>query len=59
MTTRSTCTNCKYYNPLYEDKGDCRRHPPVIIAGIGTKWPIVQKTDWCGDLVRSIHEQSI
>jgi hypothetical protein len=51
MLTRSTCTNCKYYNSLYKDKGQCRRHPPVMIAGIGTKWPLVGVTDWCGELV--------
>ena len=51
MLTRSTCTNCKYYNSLYKDKGQCRGHPPVMIAGIGTKWPLVGVTDWCGELV--------
>jgi hypothetical protein len=53
MTTRLTCINCKYYQDnkgYYKDKGECRRNSPVVIAGIGTKWPIVNRTDWCGDL---------
>jgi hypothetical protein len=43
------CEKCKYFQcPIpdaTDNSGECRRYPPKE----DTRWPIVQKQDWCGE----------
>ena len=44
------CDNCKHYlRPITRKEGECRRHAPIIVVGLGTKWPRVSGNEWCGD----------
>lgn len=40
------CPTCMYYVPKAPSKviGRCRRHAPSMLG-----YPVVTKTDWCGD----------
>ena len=48
------CATCQYYDPWGEDRGDCRRSPPVATANRTESshpsevWPTVLEDDWCG-----------
>ena len=39
------CDTCRVFVPKDAKIGRCRRHAPVV----GQGWPVVYKTDWCGD----------
>jgi hypothetical protein len=44
------CGNCRFFND-----GECRRHAPVVLGETAedTVWPIVSRSDWCGDFQRA------
>ena len=54
-----TCETCRFWDKKdfrsTEDKGQCRRYPPVVtLEGIeGMRltgdWPFTFKTNWCGE----------
>jgi len=56
------CFICKFFREFDFKKGDssygtCRRHAPKVLQtefsdhewSIETRWPVVKKTDFCGD----------
>lgn len=46
------CGSCAFF----KDE-DCRRYPPTVIVGaegIGTCYPGVDESDWCGEYVRAL-----
>ncbi len=46
----STCATCWYSETgTHGNIFDCRRHAPILIDGVGTRWPGVLISDWCGD----------
>jgi|Laugrefa1bdmlbdn_1035148.scaffolds.fasta_scaffold48975_2 hypothetical protein len=50
ITVNNTCSNCIYYETYSAQKlNECRRHAPIIVVGLGTKWPHVESNEWCGD----------
>lgn len=46
------CNVCRFWNAnrgMVSD-GQCRRHPPVVLAGATRSlWPKTKGDDWCGD----------
>jgi len=42
------CKSCKYYYPILDWHGQCRRHAPIIVDHM-TVYPKVTPTNWCGD----------
>lgn len=47
----SACANCRYWREIADaddDRGECRRRPPVASAGV-TPFPQSHATDWCGE----------
>ena len=48
------CENCKNFKEYSKDKheddrGECRRHSPIISLNGVSRWPMVVMSDWCGD----------
>ena len=51
------CNDCKFFNQLGKDYGECRRHSPQIYyesvgnisAPTDSTWPGVSVNDWFGD----------
>jgi hypothetical protein len=48
------CGECVFWEVLKENRGECRRHPPVMIVGssvgyVITEWPATEDDGWCGD----------
>ena len=58
-TENRKCENCEYYEQRkgHQD-GICRIRSPQVVTAINVKgvgrpetgWPIVQNSDWCGEL---------
>lgn len=50
-----SCEDCVYAkygtNDPRDGYLDCRRHAPSVFDGVGTQWPTVHVTDWCGDFL--------
>lgn len=54
------CGDCEFYANAYDEKGVCRRFPPVPIVeparygGVDVKWqqPVVSKYGQCGEFKR-------
>jgi hypothetical protein len=42
------CDECRYFFP-FEDKGACRRKPPVLINTVQTGFPTVLPDWFCGE----------
>ena len=54
-----TCETCTY---MYDDTPgthrECRRYPPVLLNKLGTAmFPVIRKTDWCGEYSTFISEE--
>lgn len=56
-----TCANCRFFHPVFDGRGDCRRHPPrrFLLPEDAdferydeTLWPEVEEHHWCGELKR-------
>ena len=48
---RGHCKACRY-RLTDEDRngvGQCRRYPPVVVAGQGTVFPETTDDEWCGE----------
>ena len=50
------CETCKFFAPLDEREGQCRRNAPHALtprpgedAHFRASWPRVDKHDWCGE----------
>ncbi len=44
------CKNCRFYNELYEELGECRRYAPRPFSSeLRWEWPQVSPTSWCGE----------
>jgi hypothetical protein len=45
------CKNCKYFKPYSaeDDRGECRKHAPIISVHGLSRWPLVREEEWCGD----------
>ncbi len=48
------CKTCRYFVPRTNDEGECHRHAPRKIHGIGTgeeyvMWPILHENSYCGE----------
>ena len=41
------CSGCRYWDPIDEATGLCRRHAPRLEAEAA--WPLTQGEDWCGE----------
>lgn len=55
-TKTDTCVKCTHWNPLSENKGECRRQPPQAITfrvdnetKMETRFPVTSASDWCGE----------
>lgn len=49
IQSKLACEECVFF---YSRKGECRRHPPVVKVIDGftqTRFPMVEKDEWCGD----------
>lgn len=46
------CAECRFWKNNGLNTGECRRMPPVVGPKYsGSKWPITNATDWCGESV--------
>ena len=48
---RYRCRNCAYFLRIDDDSGECRSHPPNVIAQSNRPlgfWAIVRPGDYCG-----------
>ena len=61
-----SCPLCRYYSPDLvnpQGLGVCRRRPPVVFpmpnGASLTCWPMVKKSDWCGDGAPGISADSV
>ena len=43
------CKHCKWFVEVDENKGECRRYPPVSKPKFCSLFPIVRKDYWCGE----------
>lgn len=49
--TKDSCENCRFWNSVMSDVGECRRRPPVIVdAGVSKA---LQDEDWT-EVIESI-----
>lgn len=46
-----SCDRCRYYEKRsdFEDRGWCRRHPPVPVSKRFGEFPLVGEKGWCGE----------
>lgn len=40
------CANCRNY---WDVRSLCRAHPPVLREDGMGQWPLVSRSDWCGE----------
>ena len=49
------CASCKFFHPINDTYGSCRRNPPIIFSsdwqGI---WASVTTDAWCGEYKTSV-----
>ena len=43
------CSSCSYYDPANDEKGRCRKNPPLAGVEPSNRWPLASATDWCGE----------
>lgn len=60
-----SCYNCKYFKRYSEEyyeegynKGECRKHSPVITTQGLSRWPNVMESEWCGEFEKRNGENS-
>lgn len=44
MPNNPKCKNCKWYDKIDDQKGLCRKLPPILPS---SEFPRVKKDDWC------------
>lgn len=58
MAETPTCATCRFFDPpdplsdLPARRGFCRINAPTVnvaASGSRTAWPLVERTDWCGE----------
>lgn len=60
MEGKPSCASCRFFKPVRESRGECRRRAPVPLktvnnsTGETTGWPFVSQEHWCGE-----HEGSL
>ena len=47
-----SCSTCRFYGRPAGGMGQCRRHPPTVVATGAGVWPQVHDDDWCGEYQR-------
>jgi len=49
----NNCAACRFFALTQSNgaaTGDCRRHAPEVVPKDGVAlWPVVYRTEWCGD----------
>jgi hypothetical protein len=46
MPDKPKCKNCKHYDKIDNEKGECHKIPPVMP---NNTFPIVAKNNWCSE----------
>ena len=45
------CQGCKFYRPVTNDAGQCRRGPPVVVLGEPSWLTVAADEPGCGEFV--------
>lgn len=54
------CGNCKFFKKYdsEDNRGECRKHSPVITNQGLSRWPVVVDSEWCGEFEKRKGENS-
>jgi hypothetical protein len=53
-----TCQNCAYFVPDIDNKGSCRRFPPMPMGPMLSRFPNVHETSFCGCWASEVPKQA-